>query len=314
MTARHHHYLSQCYLKGFSKGRSKKSKLKVFDLAQLKEFETIPRNIGGIRDFNRIDAEGVEPDALENAFAEFEGEAAKALRELADGKPFERETKTIILNLIALFAARSPERRAHFAKFETQVMERVMDLTLATKEQWESQIKRMRKDGYNIADSPTYEEVKQFHDSKEYTIEFAREHHIRLELTVLDSILDCLGGRKWMLIQANEETGYFVSSDNPVYLTWKEPEKIPLFYRQSPGFGLKGTLVFFPVTKDLALIGEFEGQEGIYPGCIELVASINSGLILNSNKQVYAPSNRFFFLGAGGHLLPGNKILKVASA
>ena len=54
MTARHHHYLSQCYLKGFTKGGSKKSKLKVFDLRNKKIFETIPRNVGGIRSIVRV--------------------------------------------------------------------------------------------------------------------------------------------------------------------------------------------------------------------------------------------------------------------
>ena len=80
MTARHHHFLSQCYLRGFTKGNSKKSKLTVIDLLQNKHFETKPRNVGGLRDFNRIDVEGVDPIFLEKSLAEFEGEAARALK------------------------------------------------------------------------------------------------------------------------------------------------------------------------------------------------------------------------------------------
>jgi len=64
-SSRHHHYLSQFYLKGFTDGRSKKSKLTVIDAVTRKKFESNPRNVGGVRDFNRIEADGVEPDVLE---------------------------------------------------------------------------------------------------------------------------------------------------------------------------------------------------------------------------------------------------------
>jgi len=80
MTARHHHYLSQCYLKGFTKGGSKKSKLIVIDLKRKKYFETIPRNVGGIRDSNRIDIERIDQNILEKSIAEFESAAAASLR------------------------------------------------------------------------------------------------------------------------------------------------------------------------------------------------------------------------------------------
>ncbi len=63
--SRHHHYLSQCYLKGFTQGSSKKSKLTVIDLKEKKRFEIIPRNVGGMRDFNRVEIEGVDPEVVE---------------------------------------------------------------------------------------------------------------------------------------------------------------------------------------------------------------------------------------------------------
>jgi hypothetical protein len=86
MTARHHHYLSQCYLKGFTDGGSKKSKLITFDLPEKRHFPTIPRNVGGIRDFNRINIAGYDQNALENSLGEFEGVVAKALKDLGEGK------------------------------------------------------------------------------------------------------------------------------------------------------------------------------------------------------------------------------------
>ena len=52
----------------------------MIDFSTRKNFETTPRNVGGIRDFNRIEIEGYEPDALENAWSEFEGSAATAIK------------------------------------------------------------------------------------------------------------------------------------------------------------------------------------------------------------------------------------------
>ena len=239
MTARHHHYLSQCYLKGFTKGGGKKSKLTVIDFNDNKSFETTPRNVGGIRDFNRIDIEGVDQNGLENSLSRFESEAATALRRLEESLQFEGETKTLILNLIALLAIRSPEMREQWRKFHAASCELIMDLSLATKERWESQMRRMKESGKEINENITFDEIKCFHKSKKYDITIAKEYHIHLEFVGLDAILPCLNGRKWLLIKATDESGPFVTSDKPVTLSWKEPEKIPLFYRNSPGYAIR---------------------------------------------------------------------------
>jgi hypothetical protein len=55
MTARQHHYVPQCYLKGFVKDR-KKPKLFVVDCKERRSFSTSPDNVAAERDFHRIDA------------------------------------------------------------------------------------------------------------------------------------------------------------------------------------------------------------------------------------------------------------------
>ena len=128
--------------------------------------------------------------------------------------------------------------------------------------------------------------------------------------TKIDAILPCLINRNWVLIQANESSGSFITTDNPVDLSWKEPDKIPPFYRQSPGFGLKGTEVYFPVSQDLALLGEFEGKEGAIEATENLVAIFNSKMLLNAYKQVYAPKFGFKFYVKDDEILTGNRILR----
>lgn len=78
MTARNHHFVPQCYLKGFARHRNK-PKVRVIDLRQRKTFETNPKNIAAERDFNRVEIAGHPPDAIEAAFSRFESQLAPAL-------------------------------------------------------------------------------------------------------------------------------------------------------------------------------------------------------------------------------------------
>ena len=310
MTARHHHYLSQCYLKGFTKGGSKKSKLTVIDFKEKKIFPTIPRNVGGIRDFNRVDIEGVDPNVVEKSYAEFEGNVATALRNVQESLELEGDNKKYILNLIALLAIRSPEQRENTRQFVAQIAEKIMDLSLATKERWESQLAQMKVDGYEVSDDLSYEDMKEFHKSKKYKIEVVKERHIEMELFGVETILPSLHGRNWLLIHATNESGPFITTDQPVNLTWSEPEKIPPFYRNSPGFGLKGTQVYFPLSRNLSLLGEFDGKKGLVKATKNLVAVLNSQMLMFAVRQVYSPKINFFFLGHDRSIVDGSRIFK----
>ncbi|MGE0823078.1 MAG: DUF4238 domain-containing protein [Candidatus Binatia bacterium] len=310
MPARHHHYLSQCYLKGFTNGGGKKSKLIVFDHQEQTYFETIPRNVGGIRDFNRIDVNGVDQNILETSLSEFEGTAALALHKLREGAKFEGEVRITILNLIALLASRSPERREHLRKFQAQITERMMDVTLATKEHWEARIRKMKESGVEFDESITYEAVKNFHERKEYTIEVAREHLINMEFIAIDAVLSALDNREWLIVKTTKESGPLITTDHPVTLTWKEPAKIPSFYRNSPGYGMRDTQVYFPLSQDAALIGEFAGHEGAVDGTRELIAGLNSKMLMFAYKQIYAPKLSFYFWGKNEEILEGKHLLK----
>lgn len=310
MTARHHHYLSQCYLKGFTKGRAKKSKLSVIDIKEKKSFETIPRNVGGMRDFNRIDIEGADQNELETSLADFESKAATALKRLGETRDFSGESKIIILNLLAMIAVRSPERREHMRNFHADIADRMMGLTLDSKERWESQVAKLRDEDSSYDNGTTYEDAKKFFESKEYDITVAREYHIHMEMVQIDAILPCLFNRNWLLIESTESIGSFITTDNPVNLSWQEPEKIPPFYQHSPGFGLKGTEVYFPVTQDLALLGTFGGREGTIKATEGLVAVFNSKMLFNVYKQVYASKFGFKFCGKDDEILTGNRIIR----
>lgn len=309
-TARHHHYISQCYLKGFTKNGAKKSKLTVIDLKQRKTFKSNTRNVGGIRDFNRVNYSKVEPDVLEKELSKFEGEVATALNKIKKTAKFEGDTKNIILNFIALLAIRSPQMRETWQKFHADIIEKMMDLSLSSKKRWES-LKTSHKEEKK---GTSYEEIKKFHESKAYEIKLKTEYHLHIEFVGINALLPYLNHRKWLLVKANKSTGPFITTDNPINLIWNEPDKIPPFYRSHPGFGLKGTQLYFPVSRELALIGEFDGPEGVIAGTKEYVAALNTKMVLFAYKQVYAPKIEFHVVNSSEKISDGNIILKDLNA
>lgn len=295
--ARHHHYIPQCYLRGFGVGNGKRCKVTVADLQTGSYFETNPRNIGGVRDFNRVAVDGMKPDALEGMLSTFEGKVADAIRNVSQNSKFEGEDRLAILNLIALLAIRSPQQRENLRRFEERLLKQVIGLTLATKERWEGQIQQLKAAGKPVDDSLTYDDMKAFYDKDKYDITMNNEHHIGLEFTGIDAVLPALVHRKWRLHTTTRAQGCFVTSDHPVLLSYKDPEKVPLIYRHSPGFGLLDTEVIFPLTQNALLVGTFDGRDATSQASFDLVAMANRRMIERAFQQVYTPDRVFPYIG-----------------
>jgi hypothetical protein len=305
--SRHHHYLSQCYLKGFTQGSAKKSKLVVLDLKNKKKFEAIPRNVGGMRDFNRVEIDGLDPEIIEKTQSDFEGKAATALKKLEETSDFSGETKDVILELIGMLAIKSPEMREHLAKPQIQVANHIMAITFESKERWESQIAQIKQDtGEDISDGTTFEEMKGLFERGAFEISVPKEHQIHMELLGMQRITELLHQRNWVLLKAGDEAGEFITTDNPVSLTFNDPASSPFI---SPGFGLPDTMVYFPVSKNLALIGEFDGGDGVKAANKHLVAIFNSRIIANSYQRVLASKSNFNYIAKGGAMQLGNTLV-----
>lgn len=303
--SRNHHWVPQCYLKGFTKGRSKKSTLHVTDFETGRQFTSAPRNVAAGRDFNRVDIDGLPPDYVESGIAVFEGKLDKALERICREREFtDPEDLNLVLNLIALLAVRNPGMRENVRHGHEQVMKRVMDLTLATKERYESSfVKAARAGALKAEDLLPYERMREFFDRDEYTISVSTTHHVGQELKLVDAILPLLGQRKWLLARALPGTGGFITSDHPVILQWADRPMTGGF--GGPGFALRGTEVLFSVSHDLAMIGTFEGPDGFVDADEPQVALINGVIIGNWQRQVYARDDRFRYRMQDGEIRRG---------
>ncbi|SRR5579883_1125974 len=293
--ARNHHFVSQCYLRGFTAGEQRTSKLFVVDMIKRTAFETLARNVAAERDFNRIDLEALDPNAVENDLANFEGKLAPALKRIRENVSLDDgEDRTIFLNFVCLLAMRNPRLRERMETFEKTAINRLMELTLSDRKTWEAQVQKARATGYLAGEGVDYEEVKRHFEGEGFSIEIPRTRHVTIEIRLFDKILPVLFERRWTLLKPPPGSAGFVTSDHPFCLMWTDPKMRAGPY--GPGLGMRGTEIIFPIAKDLAAIGVFEGEESVrLLQSEQLVALINGTVIAFAERQVYGQDDRFCY-------------------
>lgn len=286
-----HHYIPQFYLRGFSEGASRQARVFVFDSDTRKSFTTLVRNIGSKRHFNRVEAQDLDPNHLEDGMAEIEAEIAPHLKQVIDARSFpSSEHFTSIMNLMALLSVRNPRLRGNMSDFHKQIVEKVMGLSVSSKEVWESQTKQMRESGVPVKDDITYAEMKRFHDEKNYKILIDQTHLIGLELQMLDPVLEQLAKRSWCFVSATE--GHrFITCDDPTVLSWTENVQPPTPY--SPGHGLQNTVIRFTLSPELALVGLFEDIPERLDYLPDQVTAFNTAVARHSRNQIFARDHNF---------------------
>lgn len=142
---RRQHFVPQFYLRGFA---GEKDQLFVVDRPSKKTFRTAPKNVAAERDFNRVEVEGIAPNAVEKALAEFEGKVAPALERVRAAKSLaNKEDRDAVMNMVCALAIRNPRQRATINDFVAELAQKIMDVGLANEERWESQVAQMKKEG-----------------------------------------------------------------------------------------------------------------------------------------------------------------------
>jgi Protein of unknown function (DUF4238) len=291
MNARNHHFISQCYLKGFTEGGTKDSQLFAVNLSDGSSFSTKPKNVGAERDFNRV--EGRPPGELEAALSSFESTVNAALGRIRSLCRIDNlDDWNAVLNLIALFAVRNPRLRECERKFIDRTLRMMLSTTLATPERWESQVRRMKAAGTLQDESNvSYEQVKEFHEQGEYDIGISNARQIELEFGSHDSVLSTLVARKWQLCISDPGSGGFIASDHPVCLMGSDGT-MPSF--QHPiGYGTADSTVIFPLGCELLTVGTFQGVGGVVQLSPFQVAYMNGTVCAYARRQVYARDATF---------------------
>jgi hypothetical protein len=286
-----HHFIPQFYLRGFSDAADRrKAQVFVFDQSTRKSFRTLVRNIGARRNFFRIEAEGFDPNHVEDGMAEIEGEIAPRLAEVIATKSFpSNEHFTSVMLLMGNVAVRNPRFRSMLEDFHVKVAGGMMRASLQDKERYQDSIKQAREGGAPIRDDISYEDMKDFIDGGNYNIAIDQTYLIGLELEAVPTCVEQLARRSWSFISA-PEGATFVTCDDPVVVAWSDGKDRGPY---SPGFGLEGTIVMFPLSPELALIGLFVKQPTNRAFRRDQVTEMNTSMAKNATKQIYARDSEF---------------------
>jgi hypothetical protein len=166
------------------------SRVFVVDFVLRRSFWAATRDVCVERDFNRLDAaQGLPPDALENALAGFEAEATPALQEIIaqPGAP-SVQAWDIFLNLMALLATRNPVTRQHREAEAARQWYAHFEAATASPERWQEALKRARAHGHIPPDALIeFEAARDFIQNRRFTLEFDRSGFFPDEFADQDS-------------------------------------------------------------------------------------------------------------------------------
>jgi hypothetical protein len=166
----------------------------------------------------------------------------------------------------------------------------------------------MKEDGCGT-DLPevSYEEMVRFYEEKRYNIKVGNGLFIPAEFHALETVINTLLARKWTLLVAGDRAGHFVCCDHPVRLRWSDQmgEKF-----LPPGHAVSGTEIVFPLSKELVLIGTFEGYQRKIVADRKVIAMVNTIIIEGSDRQIFSPINDFEFFSSDGMILSSSEVLR----
>lgn len=286
-----HHFIPQFYLRNFSAGCDRrKAKVFTFDQSTLKTFETLVRNVGSRRNFFRIDAEGFNPNHVEDGMAEIEGEIAPLLEEVIASKSFPSDKHfTAVMTLMGNVAVRNPRFRSTIEDFHIKIANKLMRMTIQDKDRYHDSIREAREQGAPIRDDISYEDMKAFIDRGEDNVVIDQTYLIGIELNAVPMVVEQLARRIWSFASA-APGATFTTCDDPVVLAWSDGKNRAPY---SPGFGLQNTVVMFPLAPELALIGLFAKQPPNRDFRRDQVTEMNTSVAKNATKQIYARDGEF---------------------
>ena len=294
-----HHYVSVCYLKNFATPRERHGRIYSLNKENKKQYPTKPNDSGCQNQFNYVDAEGVDPNYLEDVLGQtIENEYVPAFEYINRNHKIPKPKSqfyNVLITMISLFAVRNPWMRNKVEDFEGRIMNQVMELLVSKKEIWEGQTRRMQADGYETG-NVTYEQMRDFVQRKEYDLVFPKGYHVAKELKLQQDIFPYFYNRKWELL-INEDGGDgFICSNRPVSLVPTTPKLMdrPL------GYGLKSTAVIFPLSNELCIAGTFEGKFRTKKISTIEVQEINSFTTLGESRFIYSKNESFTYLTQEG--------------
>jgi len=290
-----HHYISQFYLAGFTSDGTKEGKIYCFDLIKKECRTTNVKEVGFEKYFNRIDAENLSEDFLEKEISKFESHTAEVFKKILYDKdlPKSENEKRILFEFIATLAMRNPSIRKSFDEVKKNLILSIIQFYLSDEKTWDSYKKKAADDGVKGVENLPYSEAKRIFIDTEWNMISHNNDFIKIELPSVERITNLLSYRKWTLFEASNSSYYFITSDRPVKLFWNDSKLNE--GNIGPGFAMKKSELYFPISKQFLLLGSFEKEYPKIFATDEMVASFNTFQFYDKNRNLFSSTEKFYF-------------------
>ena len=297
---RHHHYVPQFYLAGFTATGTINGTLYVLDREQQKSWPSTPRATAHARDYHAVDlGSGQDPMFVEKTMGVCEGKWATVLKAVVEGRALPHDDSLgDLLAFLAFLAVRVPRIRNQVADFIDRVSKAELSATFGTLEGREHfraviaqycqtlpESERIKIERI-LRDDPNLKSMADYVNSDRYAVSYDQTWNVQTMVQMAITLLPVLGQRQWALWPVAQDAPSLICSDTPVSLTWTKEVAGP----HPAGFGLPNTLVTVPLGR-IALASTFEPLKGVILDQA-LVAEINSRTAMFAN-QLFSPENDF---------------------
>lgn len=281
MTARRHHYVPRFLLSGFTESGSAGGKLHVLKLDDGRGWESTPEKSAHQRDYYRIEAPGLPPDAFEADLAKIEARAAEVIRDTVTSlEPPSGDALRALVEFLAIMASRTPPNIDHHAKQEAQLLRMMLQTQIGHPKGFEKLMEKARAEGRPMDDT-TPEQLLQALDNSD--ISFPSTWTVQRLMMHAEALLPFLLPRKWCLLVPQPGAGEFVCSDMPAVT--HDPTPRDAFY--GPSFAAPESEFAMPLSRHVVLMGRFEKESAAFAVNRKTIAVMNGRAMMYAN-HVYS--------------------------
>jgi hypothetical protein len=295
------------YLTGFA---DDKDQCFVVDASTRKSFTSSTANIAAERDYNKIEAQDVPPDALEKELGKFEGVIAPGIKRVRETASFgdKGTDREDIINLITLLAVRNPRTRDDMEKLYTELLQTMVAMPFEDAARWDAVVEQLKATGQWPEGAPAdFEGHKKYVEENKHKLKPHQNLTLEMELEATEGMYPYFDARKWRILKAKDDPGGFVTTDHPVCV--HRAGAMNCGQQFPPGLELSDGDILFPLSSKVALVGRLEGDEDVLEADRATVASFNATVMGSAMKQIYAADDQYCYTRPAPHAVGNGSML-----
>jgi len=284
------HILPRFYLSAFTQNNLNQGFLNVIDFRRGKIFKVKPENIyqkGFYNDYSSAESKY----NMERSLADLEGILAPFyLNVINTGIVNGPKELGKLLSLVGLIQARGEWIRFFVSNLLPNQMINDILNDMVTAEKWNYYVETEKSAGIDVADWPTFENLKERIHSGSFIPKAPEFEKIKLITDLQRKFNDSLAGHEWSMAQASDASGGFICSISP--LVWSTPERgiAPWEYADLKS---KELFITFPLSSKYALANHNEKKGATYSITDDAVAYFNTRTLQHSGGVIYSGANQF---------------------